>query len=197
MKLKHFLVAVIGAAAIAGSALAAAPGGGGGGGGRGGRGGGGGAPELDGAARSLVAAQAAKLPTPVLLWEKGAPNAKGDSDEDKPAIYVYLPSKEKATGCGIVVTPGGAFTHRAMDQEGVTWGKWFAERGVAAFVLRYRIQPLYGRGDYLLDGQRGVQFIKAHAAEYGISPDRLGMIGFSAGSDLATMVAYQLVAAKP
>ena len=99
--------------------------------------------------------------------------------------------RKSATGCAVIVVPGGAFTHRAMDQEGVTFGKWFADRGIAAFVLRYRIQPLYGRSDYLLDGQRSVQFVKAHASEYRISPDRVGMIGFSAGSDLTTMVAYQ------
>ena len=84
-----------------------------------------------------------------------------------------------------------------MDQEGVNFGKWFSDRGVAAFVLRYRIQPLYGRQDCLLDGQRSVQFVKAHASEYAISPDRIGMIGFSAGSDLATMVAYQPLAGSP
>ena len=151
---------------------------------------------LDAPARALEAYRAANLPAPVLLWDQAAPNAKGDSDEDKPAIYAFLPSKEKATGCGIVVVPGGAFRHRAMDQEGVNFGKWFAERGIAAFVLRYRIQPLYGRSDYLLDGQRAVQFVKAHAAEYGIQPDRFGMIGFSAGADLATMVAYQPLAAQ-
>jgi acetyl esterase/lipase len=150
------------------------------------------APEpLDAPARALEASRAANLPAPVLLWENGAPGAKGESDEDKPAIYLFLPTKDRATGCGVIVAPGGAFTHRAMDQEGVTFGKWFAERGIAAFVLRYRIQPLYARSDYLLDGQRSVQFVKAHAAEYGISPDRVGMIGFSAGSDLTTMVAYQ------
>ena len=146
---------------------------------------------LDAPARALDASHGANLPAPVLLWEDGAPGAKGDSDEDKPAIYPFLPTKERTTGCGVIVAPGGAFTHRAMDQEGVTFGKWFAERGIAAFVLRYRIQPLYGRSDYLLDGQRSVQFVKAHAAEYGISPERVGMIGFSAGSDLTTMVCYQ------
>jgi len=151
---------------------------------------------LDAPARALAASRSANLPAPVLLWENGAPGAKGDSDEDKPAIYPFLPTKESANGCGVIVAPGGAFTHRAMDQEGVAFGKWFAERGIAAFVLRYRIQPLYGRPDYLLDAQRSVQFVKAHAAEYGISPERVGMIGFSAGSDLTTLVAYQSLAAN-
>src|SRR4051794_24990898 len=141
---------------------------------------------LDAPARALDASRAANLPAPVLLWENGAPGAKGNSDEDKPAIYPFLPTKERANGCGIIVAPGGAFTHRAMDQEGVTLGKWFAEHGIAAFVLRYRIQPLYGRPDCLLDAQRSVQFVKAHAAEYRISPERVGMIGFSAGADLTT-----------
>lgn len=146
--------------------------------------------------RALEASQAAHIPAPVLLWEAGAPNAQGDSDEDKPAIYPYLPAKEKATGCGIIVVPGGAFTHRAMDQEGTTFGKWFADRGIAAFVLRYRIRPLYNRADYVLDAHRSVQFVKARAAEYGVLPDRIGMIGFSAGADLTTFVAYETLAAK-
>ena len=147
--------------------------------------------------RAIEASQAASIPAPVLLWQAGAPDAQGDSDEDKPAIYPYLPAKEKATGCGIIVVPGGAFTHRAMDQEGMTFGKWFADRGIAAFVLRYRIRPLYNRANYVLDAQRSVQFVKAHAAEYGVSPDRIGMIGFSAGADLTTFAAYETLAAKP
>ena len=147
-------------------------------------------------ARAAEAFKLTGIPAPTLLWSNSAPNAKGDSDEDKPAIYPFLPAKDKNTGCAVIVAPGGAFTHRAMDQEGVTFGKWFAERGIAAFVLRYRIQPLYSRPDYTLDGQRAVQFIKAHAAEYGIAPDRVGMIGFSAGASLATILAYQTVAPK-
>src|SRR5438477_5106364 len=58
---------------------------------------------LDAPARALEASRGATLPAPVLLWENGAPNAKGDSEEDKPAIYPFLPAKEKATGCGIIV----------------------------------------------------------------------------------------------
>jgi acetyl esterase/lipase len=147
-------------------------------------------------ARASEAFKQTGIPAPTLLWPNGAPNAKGDSDEDKPAIYPFLPAKDKHTGCAVIVAPGGAFTHRAMDQEGVTFGKWFAERGIAAFVLRYRIQPLYSRPDYTLDGQRAVQFIKAHAVEYGIAPDRVGIIGFSAGSSLAAYTAYQVLAPK-
>jgi len=147
-------------------------------------------------AEALAASKALKLPEPVLLWEKGAPGQNGDSDEDKPAIYPFLPSKEKNTGCAIVVAPGGAFTHRAMDNEGVLFAKWFNDRGIAAFVLRYRISPLYNRNISVQDGHRSVQFVRAHAAEYGISPDRVGTIGFSAGSEMLALMAGKPVDAK-
>ena len=94
---------------------------------------------------ALAAAAAAHFPEPVLLWAKGAPSATGDSDEDKPAIYPFLPSPEKNTGAAVIVNPGGAFTHRAMDQEGVLIAKYLVDHGIAAFVLRYRITPLYAR----------------------------------------------------
>jgi len=189
MKLKWMLCGMVCALSLAAAYAAGPRGGGGAAGGRN--------PDLDYPARAVEAAKAANLPDPVLLWPNGAPNAKGDSDEDKPAIYVYLPPKEKATGCGVIVTPGGAFTHRAMDQEGVDFAKFFVERGIAAFVLRYRIQPLYGRADYVADGHRSMQFVKAHAAEYGVSVDRIGMIGYSAGSELLCMLAYNPQPGKP
>ena len=137
------------------------------------------------------------LPSPVLLWPNGAPNATGDTDEDKPALYPFLPVANKNTGCAVVVCPGGAFTHRAMDYEGVTIAQWFKARGIAAFVLRYRITPLYTRNDAVADGRRALQFVRAHATEYKISTDRVGMIGFSAGSELEAMIAFRPVAPKP
>jgi len=136
-------------------------------------------------------------PAAVLLWPNGAPGATGDSDEDKPAIHPFLPDADKNTGCAVVVCPGGAFTHRAVDYEGVIIAQWFKARGIAAFVLRYRINPLYTRNDAILDGQRALQYVRAHAADYKISPDRVGMIGFSAGSELEAMIAFHPLAAKP
>jgi acetyl esterase/lipase len=190
------LLAAAPAAAPAGGGRGAGAGAGGGGGGRGGN------PEwraddLAFPGRAVIAEKEAKIPEAVLLWPKGAPNAQGDSDEDKPALYPFLPAKEKNTGCAVIVAPGGAFTHRAMDYEGVTWAKWLADRGIAAFVLRYRLSPLYQRPDYTLDAQRSVQFLRAHASDYNISGDRVGMIGFSAGSELAAMIAFRTLPAAP
>ena len=95
-------------------------------------------------------------PTPVLLWPDGAPGATGDSEEDKPAISVYLPDADKNTGCAVVVCPGGGFTHRVADYEGVVIAEWFKSRGIAAFILRYRIQPLYKRNDAVADAHRAM-----------------------------------------
>jgi len=136
-------------------------------------------------------------PAPVLLWPDGAPGATGDSEEDKPAISVYLPDADKNTGCAIVVCPGGAFTRRCTDYEGVIIAEWFRARGIAAFVLRYRIHPLYKNSDAVADGHRAVQFLRAHADEYKISPDHIGMIGFSAGSELACQAMFSADDGKP
>jgi len=129
-------------------------------------------------------------PAPVLLWPEGAPGATGDSEEDKPALSLYLPDKDKNTGCAVIVCPGGAFTHRAADYEGVLIAEWLRAHGIAALVLRYRLMPIYKRNDAVADGHRAVQFLRAHADEYKISPNRVGMIGFSAGSELACMAVF-------
>ena len=136
-------------------------------------------------------------PTPVLLWPDGAPGATGNSEEDKPAISVYVPDADKNTGCAIVVCPGGGFTHRATDYEGVIIAEWLRSHGIAAFVLRYRIHPLYKNSDAVADAHRAMQFLRAHADEYKISTDRIGMIGFSAGSELACLAAFSAADGKP
>ncbi len=119
------------------------------------------------------------------LWPNGAPGATGTSDEDKPAIIPILPDAAKATGAAILVCPGGGFMTRATDFEGVLVSNWLKERGIASFILRYRIRPMYQRKDWLADAQRAMQHIRAHAREFHIAPNRIGIIGFSAGADLA------------
>src|SRR5262245_56382967 len=89
------------------------------------------------------------------LWSNGAPGATGDTDEDKPAIIPLIPDAAKATGAAILVCPGGGFTLRATDHEGVLVAQWLKERGIAAFILRYRLRPIYGREHWLRDAQRG------------------------------------------
>jgi acetyl esterase/lipase len=134
---------------------------------------------------STLSAQ--KLAEPILLWSNGAPGASGTSDEDKPAVIPFVPEMKKRNGAAVLVVPGGGFTIRAVDHEGVLVAQWLKEHGITAFLLRYRLQPLYNRNDWIRDGQRAMQFIRSHANQYGLSDNRVGAIGFSAG---ATLIAY-------
>ena len=131
------------------------------------------------------------------LWPRGAPGATGATDEDKPAVIPFLPAEGRRTGAAILICPGGAFTTRATDHEGVLVAQWLKARGIASFILRYRIRPLYTRQDSLRDAQRGLQYIRSHAAEYRVSPDRIGIIGFSAGAELASDAAFHTLPGQP
>lgn len=131
---------------------------------------------------SLSSAQ--KLADPVLLWPDGAPGATGNSDEDKPALIPFVPESSKRNGAAVLVVPGGGFTIRAVDHEGVLVAQWLKDQGITAFLLRYRLRPLYNRNDWVRDGQRAMQYIRANAASYNISADRVGAVGFSAGANL-------------
>lgn len=131
---------------------------------------------------SVAGAQTASLPQPIPLWDKEVPRATGTSNEDKPAVYPFLPDPAKSTGAAILVCPGGGNTTRCIDFEGVLIAQWFKERGIAAFILRYRIAPLYSGAEARLDTQRGIQFLRAYASKFNIAPDRIGTIGFSAGA---------------
>ena len=130
------------------------------------------------------------------LWPNGAPGATGDTDEDKPSIIPIIPDASRATGAAILVCPGGGFTLRATDHEGVLVAQWLKERGIAAFILRYRLRPLYGREHWLRDAQRGMQFIRAHATEYHVAANRIGIIGFSAGAQLAADASFNPLAGE-
>jgi hypothetical protein len=129
-------------------------------------------------------ALAQTLAEPILLWPNGAPGATGTSDEDKPAIIPFVPAPTKRNGAAVLVVPGGGFTIRAVDHEGVLVAQWLKEHGITAFLLRYRLRPLYNRNNWVKDGQRAMQYIRAHASEYNLSTDRVGAVGFSAGSTL-------------
>ena len=81
-----------------------------------------------------------KLADPILLWPEGAPGATGSTDEDKPAITPFIPEVSKRNGAAILVVPGGGFTIRAVDHEGVLVSQWLKEQGITAFLLRYRLR---------------------------------------------------------
>ena len=131
---------------------------------------------------SVTSAQ--KLADPILLWPAGAPGATGDSDEDKPAVIPFIPDEASRNGTAVLVIPGGGNTIRAVDHEGVLIAQWLKEHGITAFLLRYRLRPLYERKDWVKDGQRAMQFIRSNAAQYHITSNHVGAIGFSAGATL-------------
>jgi acetyl esterase/lipase len=137
-----------------------------------------------------------KLSDPILLWPNGAPGASGISDEDKPAVIPFIPEPGKGNGAAVLVVPGGGFTIRAVDHEGVLVAQWLKDHGITAFLLRYRLRPLYNRNDWVNDGQRAMQFIRAHAEEYHLSANRVGAIGFSAGANLIADMSLNAVAGK-
>ena len=134
------------------------------------------------AVQQTVAA-AANGPAPMLLWPKGAPGALGVADEDKPSITVYLPAANP-TKTAVVIAPGGGYQHLSMVREGSDVAAWLNARGVAAFLLKYRLGTKYHNPIELGDAQRAIRMVRAHAAEYGVATDRVGMWGFSAGGHL-------------
>src|SRR5262249_3454033 len=134
---------------------------------------------------SLVLCAPNAEPTTELLWPKGAPGAMGEKETDKPNITVYLPPADKANGTAVVVCPGGGYGALAVDHEGKQVPEWFNERGVPAFVLRYRIPP-YKHPVPLQDAQRAIRTVRTRAKEWNVDPKRIGIMGFSAGGHLAS-----------
>lgn len=143
-----------------------------------------------------------------------------------PSLDAYLPDPAIATGAGVIVCPGGAFRFLSIDTEGVQVAQWLQGKGIAAFLLRYRLgetaesdamfsaqifgilAPLFRGGDALLndmklyggpaiaDGRQALSLVRERAKEFGLKPDRIGMLGFSAGGVVATGVAIEHDAAS-
>lgn len=126
----------------------------------------------------------------VLLWQEGAPGALGDQPEDRPSFFVYSAPEETATGAAVLVCPGGGYVHLAMDHEGHDIARWFNSLGITAFVLKYRLGASEGNGYQhpiqLNDAKRAMRMIRHNAKEYDIDPNKIGVMGFSAGGHLAS-----------
>lgn len=137
---------------------------------------------------SAVTAQK-KDPVPELLWPDGAPGALGSEDVDKPALTLYPADPRIAVPTAVVVCPGGGYAHLAMDHEGKQIAQWLNSLGITAAVLKYRLGPKYHHPVELQDAQRAIRIIRSRAAEYKISPDRIGIMGFSAGGHLSSTAA--------
>jgi acetyl esterase/lipase len=111
-----------------------------------------------------------------------------------PTLTAYLPEPAKATGTGVIIAPGGAFVALAIDLEGNSVARWLQEKGVAAFVLKYRIMEKRGEGippginmdeagKYgIADGIQALKVVRQRAAVWGVSPEKVGFMGFSAGA---------------
>jgi acetyl esterase/lipase len=149
-------------------------------------------------------------PPLVHLWDKGAPGFEDRKDEKEnreiqksgeykvtnvhnPYFTVFLPPKDKATGAAVVICPGGGHRELWVLHEGENEAKWLAEHGVAAFVLRYRLarekDSKYKIEEQALqDGQRAIRLVRSRAKEWGVNPNRVGIMGFSAGGEVAALV---------
>ena len=114
-----------------------------------------------------------------------------------PTLTAYLPQPDKNTGTGVIIAPGGAFVALAVDLEGHNVARWLQERGIAAFVLKYRIMEkrqegipamnMDAAGRYgIADGVQAIKVVREHAAEWRLSPQRVGILGFSAGAMVAS-----------
>jgi acetyl esterase/lipase len=124
------------------------------------------------------------------LWPTLAPLARGSAPGDVPKLF-YYPATAPGVKSAVIVLPGGGYTHVVMEKEGAVEGKWLAAHGVAAFVLQYRLAPWYKYPAPMLDGARAVRYVRSHAAEYGIDPNKIGVWGFSAGGNLAGYLATE------
>lgn len=125
--------------------------------------------------------------------ERLQPNKPGDTIKrlekvSEPTIAVYKPSKEKDTGCAVVVAPGGGYSILAIEHEGTAVCDWLNELGVTAVLLKYRVPVRPGQTPTNLaavqDAQRAMSIVRSRAREWGIDPHRVGMLGFSAGGNL-------------
>jgi len=120
------------------------------------------------------------------LWEHGAPGALGNADADNPTLTIYPALKPSATRTAVVVAPGGGYGMLASNHEGRQVANWLNAMNVTAFVLKYRLGPKYHHPIELGDAQRALRLVRARSAEFGYAPDRVGIMGFSAGGHLAS-----------
>jgi acetyl esterase/lipase len=119
----------------------------------------------------------------------------------KPDLAVFLPSKKNATGEAVVICPGGGYVRLAYDWEGSDIARWMCSRGIAAFVLKYRL-PLSKSNivrykSPLMDAQRALRMVRSHAAEWNLDPGKIGIMGFSAGGHLASSLSTHFDGGDP
>jgi acetyl esterase/lipase len=154
----------------------------------------------------------------IYLWPGGAPGSESKiapeavrttsdgehvySSIHRPSVRPYLPAKESATGAAVLVIPGGGHAEIWAEHEGATVASWLSAHGVAAFVLKYRLAR-EKRSTYTIDGnevpdaERAIRLIRHSAAEWNVDPNRIGVMGFSAGGQLTVLAATRFDAGNP
>lgn len=147
-------------------------------------------------AQTTAAPAPATSPTTIMLWPNGAPGSLGTTTADQPTLTVYLPT-QNPTRTGVVICPGGGYEELATDKEGTRVAHWLNQRGVAAFVLKYRLGPRYRHPIELLDAQRAIRYVRSHATEDGVDPLHIGVMGFSAGGHLASTAGTHFDSGSP
>jgi acetyl esterase/lipase len=134
----------------------------------------------------------------IKLWPGDAPEAKGKACEDTPTLTLFAPQQGHDNGSAVLVFPGGAYVGLAANLEGRQVADWFTARGFQAFILQYRLSSKgYLLPIPLLDARRAIQTVRARASDYHIDPNRIVVIGFSAGGHLAALASTQFVPGKP
>jgi len=121
-------------------------------------------------------------PKPFFFGRWAPPGALGDAAEDRPSLTISRATE--AGGTSVIVAPGGGYRNLSMDKEGRQVASRFNAMGVTAYVLQYRLGPRYHHPIELGDAQRAIRWVRSHAAQLGVAPDRIGMMGFSAGGHL-------------
>jgi endo-1,4-beta-xylanase len=167
----------------------------------------------------LISAWGADAPLVISVWPGVAPGSEGKTSDEsvriaegegehvvanvhRPSLTVYLPPADKATGAAVVICPGGGHKELWMDHEGYNVAQWLAAHGIAGIILKYRLAQEKGSPykleiHSLADLQRSIQVVRSHANEWGIDSARVGVIGFSAGGELAALGSQRTLAAKP
>jgi acetyl esterase/lipase len=135
-------------------------------------------------------------PETIPLWPDGAPGALGTEDADRPTLTVYRAYRSAQPITGIIVAPGGSYTNLATNHEGRQVANLLNAAGVTTFVLKYRLGPKYRHPIELGDAQRAIRLVRARAQEFGVAPDRIGMLGFSAGGHLTSTAGTHFDAGK-
>jgi len=146
---------------------------------------------------------------PILLWPNGAPGSEGQTSAETvrineygehivsnvhhPSITPYLPA-EKSSRIAVIIAPGGGHRELWMDHEGYNVARFLSEHGVAAFILKYRLarqehSPYTIEENELADIQRAIRLVRSRAHDWGIDPAQIGVMGFSAGGELAALAA--------